>query len=86
MRIRLVGDADDALGFSLAGIESTVPRDRREADRAFTTIEAEKGVGLVLVSAAVEHLGSPALERLRRRGGIPAIVVLPGKPPAGALP
>ncbi|HLN81523.1 MAG TPA: V-type ATP synthase subunit F [Thermoanaerobaculia bacterium] len=86
MRIRLVGDADDALGFSLAGIEGIVPRDRREADRAFAAIEAEKGIGLVLVSAAVEDLGSPALERLKLRGGIPAIVVLPARARGDASP
>jgi vacuolar-type H+-ATPase subunit F/Vma7 len=86
VKICLVGDADDALGFSLAGIEGTVPRDRREADRAFAAIEAEKDIGLVLLSAAVEDLGSPALERLKRRGGIPAVVVLPARAPEDTLP
>lgn len=86
MKIRLVGDADDALGFSLAGIEGTVPRDRREADRDLAAIETEPGVGLVLVSAAVEELGAPALERLRDRGGVPVIVILPPRAPAVAAP
>jgi vacuolar-type H+-ATPase subunit F/Vma7 len=86
VKIRLVGDTDDALGFSLAGIEGTVPRDRSEAERDLAAIEAEPGVGLVLVSAAVEELRAPALERLRDRGGVPVIVVLPPRAPAVAAP
>ncbi len=83
MKIRLVGDAGDALGFSVAGIESVVVGDRREAERALAAVEAETEVGLLLVSASVDDLRPRALERIRRRRGLPALVVLPA-PSTGA--
>lgn len=77
MKIRLVGDADDVLGFSLAGVEGFIARDRRQAEQALAAVEADGGVGLLLVSASIEDLRPRALERIRRREGLPALVVLP---------
>lgn len=77
MKIRLVGDADDVLGFSLAGVEGFIVRDRRQAEQALAAVEADGGVGLLLVSASIEDLRPRALERIRRRGVLPALVVLP---------
>lgn len=81
--MRLIGDAGDALGFSLAGVESVVVRNRREAERALAAVEAETDVALLLVSASVEDLRPRALERIRHRRGLPALVVLPA-PASGA--
>lgn len=79
MKIRVVGDSDDVLGFSLAGVEGLAVRDRREAERALAAVEADGGVGLLFVSASIEELRPQALERIRRRGGLPALVLLPSK-------
>jgi vacuolar-type H+-ATPase subunit F/Vma7 len=80
VRIRFVGSSGDALAFSLAGVEGSLARDRREAEQALEAIESEGGAGLLLVSASVRNLSPRALERIRRRGGLPALVILP--PPA----
>lgn len=84
MKILLVGNAVDALGFSLAGVEGFVAHDRREAEQALGAIEADGGVGLLLVSASIEDLRPRALERIRRRGGLPALVVLPPRAAGGS--
>jgi vacuolar-type H+-ATPase subunit F/Vma7 len=86
VKIRLVGDAGDALALSLAGIESVVARNRREAERALAAAEAESGIGLLLVSASIDELRPRALERIRRRGGLPALVVLPAAAAGGFAP
>ena len=77
MKIRLVGDPDDVLGFSLAGVEGFIVRDRRQAEQALAAAETDGGIGLLLVSATIEDLHPRALERIRRRGGLPALIVLP---------
>jgi vacuolar-type H+-ATPase subunit F/Vma7 len=84
VRIRFVGSSGDALGFSLAGIAGALARDRREADKALEAIESDGGAGLLLVSASVRELSPRALERIRRRGGLPALVILPPEAAEGA--
>jgi len=84
VKIRFVGSSGDALGFSLAGVEGFVARDRREAEQALGAIEADRGVGLLLVSASVGDLRPRALERIRRRGGLPALVILPPEATGGS--
>jgi vacuolar-type H+-ATPase subunit F/Vma7 len=83
VRIRFVGSSGDALAFSLAGVEGSLARDRREAEQALEAIESE-GAGLLLVSASVRDLSPRSLERIRRRDGLPALVILPPEAAEGA--
>jgi vacuolar-type H+-ATPase subunit F/Vma7 len=84
VKIRFVGCSGDALGFSLAGVEGFLARDRREAEQALEAIESDGGAGLLLVAASVSDLRPRALERIRRRDGLPALVILPPETAEGA--
>lgn len=79
-----MGSSGDALGFSLAGVEGVLARDRREAEQALEAIESDGGAGLLLVSASVSELRPRTLERIRRRSGLPALVILPPEATEGA--
>ena len=78
MRLVLLGGADDARGFRLAGVETTVCRTREDVERAVAEL-SEKGdrqAAVVLVSEAVYQLAPVVVDMLQDRRW-PILVVLP---------
>jgi vacuolar-type H+-ATPase subunit F/Vma7 len=79
MRVLVLGTADDARGFALAGARAIVPQGRREVAAALARASEEQPpVGLVLVSAEVAALAEDAVRAFAARAGSPPILVLPG--------
>ncbi len=79
MRLILLGDADDARGFRLAGVETTVCRTRDDVERAAAAVleDGDGEIGVVLVSESVCQLAPSAMDALQDRPRWPILVVLP---------
>ena len=78
MRLVLLGDADDARGFRLAGVESTVCRTRDDAQRAVDEcLHGDRPAGVVLVSECVYRLAPMLFDELQDRPRWPIVMVLP---------
>ena len=79
MTLVLLGDADDARGFRLAGVEDRVCRTRADVDRAVAELFDGVGgrVGVVLVSEPVYRLAPDVMAALQDRPRWPILVVLP---------
>ena len=79
MRLVLLGDPDDARGFRLAGVESTVCR---TGDDVRLAVDEVRGggtpAGVVLVTESVYQLAPTVLDALRDRPRGPIVIVLPG--------
>lgn len=79
MRILLVGEALDAHGFALAGVEAVCPEDADTARAHLARAAgAEPPIGLLLVSERIAALVPRDVERLARSERPPAVLVLPG--------
>ena len=85
MTLVLLGDADDARGFRLAGVESTVCRTRDDVERAVAALLASgaRPTGVVLVSESVYQLAPSVMDALQDRPRWPILVVLPEQGNAG---
>jgi vacuolar-type H+-ATPase subunit F/Vma7 len=81
MRLVLLGDADDARGFRLAGVETTVCRTRDDVERAVADLSGngDEQTGVVLVSERVYRLAPGVVDALHDRPRWPILVVLPGR-------
>ena len=78
MTLVLLGDADDARGFRLAGVESRVCRTRGDVDRAIADLFDGGGqTGVVLVSEPVYRIAPDAIAPLMDRPRWPILAVLP---------
>jgi V/A-type H+-transporting ATPase subunit F len=77
MNIRVLGNPDAVLGFSLAGIEGRKATTAAEADRALNDALAEKDLGIILVTQDAADLIGPRMDRLLLRRTPPLIVVIP---------
>ena len=79
MRLVLLGDADDARGFRLAGVETTICRTRADVDHAVAQLFEDGGepTSVVLVSAPVHHLAPSVIDALQDRPRWPILVLLP---------
>lgn len=79
MRLVLLGDAADARGFRLAGVDSTVCRTRDDVDRAVAELfeNGDGHTGIVLVSAPVYRLAPSVMDALQNRPRWPILVMLP---------
>ena len=83
MRLVVLGDADDARGFRLAGVETVVCRTQADVDRALAGCVGHERSDVVLVSERVYHLAPTVLDALQNRPGWPILVVLPGSSEGG---
>jgi len=79
MKLVLLGDADAARGFRLAGVETTVCRTRDDVERAAARLleDGDREIGVVLVSRSVYQLAPTAMDALQDRPRWPILVVLP---------
>ena len=78
MPLLVLGDADDARGFRLAGVKARACGTERDLDRAIRDVVAAGETGsVVLVSEAVRRLSPAAIDALTSRPGWPMVVVMP---------
>ncbi len=78
MRLVLLGDADDARGFRLAGVETTVCRTRDDVERAVADLSDHSDeIGGVLVSERVHRLAPGVVDALHENPRWPILIVLP---------
>ncbi len=78
MRVLVLGTADDARGFGLAGALAWAPRGRREIEAALArAVTEEPPIGLVLVSAEIAAEAPRAVRSFAERAGAPPLLVLP---------
>ena len=79
MRLVLLGGADDARGFRLAGVESAICRSRADVDDAVAALleDRTRPPAVVMVSASVHRLAADAVVALQDRLHWPIVVVLP---------
>ena len=79
--ILVLGDADDARGFALAGASVVRCRTRENVLRSLRPIDAgDLAPTLVMASARVYALAPADLDRLRDRRTGPVVLILPETP------
>jgi vacuolar-type H+-ATPase subunit F/Vma7 len=83
MRVLVLGNADDARGFALAGATAIAPKSRRELE---TALAHATDVGLVLLSAEIAALAPRAVRAFVERPFAPPLLVLPAEPRAAGGP
>lgn len=74
MKILVIGHPDAVLGFSLAGVTGIVAATADEVNRALDEAQANKDVGIVLVTQDVAELIPARMEHLNLRSTIPLVV------------
>jgi len=87
MKVLVIGHPDAVLGFSLAGVGGIVTSNADETNRALDEAQANKDVGIVLVTQDVAQLIPARMEHLNLRSTIPLVVEIPsrGGAPEGQL-
>ena len=77
MRPVLIGDADDARGLSLAGVDAYVCTTREQVEKCVAqTLQSGRDT-LILFSASAARLIAERIAAWRRDGSGPPFVVLP---------
>lgn len=77
--IAVLGAAEDARGFALAGVPAIRCRTGGDVARALAACRAD---ALVIVSPPIAALAADEIERVRHQSGGPMIVALPDTPEA----
>ncbi|MBL8050027.1 MAG: V-type ATP synthase subunit F [Anaerolineales bacterium] len=83
MKILVIGHPDAVLGFSLTGVGGRVATNAEEVNQALDEAQANKEVGIVLVTQDVAELIPVRMEHLKLRSTIPLVVEIPS---AGGVP
>jgi len=77
MKILVIGHPDAVLGFSLAGVGGKVATTSEAVNQALDEAQANKDVGIVLVTQDVAELIPARMEHLKLRSTIPLVVEIP---------
>jgi len=77
MKILVIGHHDAVLGFSLAGVGGKVATTSEAVNQALDEAQANKDVGIVLVTQDVAGLIPARMEHLKLRSTIPLVVEIP---------
>jgi V/A-type H+-transporting ATPase subunit F len=87
MKILVIGHPDAVLGFSLAGVGGKVATSVDAVNQALDEAQANKDVGIVLVTQDVAALIPARMEHLKLRSTIPLVVEIPssGDAPEGQV-
>lgn len=85
MHVRFIGDARDAIGFSLAGVDSVDCQSRGELVDALEAARLDRDVAIVVLSPAAAALVEDVIERMRNATDLPIPLVLPDRQPEGAV-
>ena len=79
MKILVIGHPDAVLGFSLAGVGGKVATTADEVNQALDEAQANKDIGIVLVTQDVAALIPARLEHLNLRSTVPLEVEIPSR-------
>lgn len=79
MKIHVIGHPDAVLGFSLAGVGGRVAASADEVNQALDEAQANKEIGIVLVTQDVAQLIPARMEQLSLRSTIPLVVEIPSR-------
>ena len=77
MKILVIGHPDAVLGFSMAGVGGKVATNADGVNQALDEAQANKDVGIVLVTQDVAALIPARMENLKLRSTIPLVMEIP---------
>jgi V/A-type H+/Na+-transporting ATPase subunit F len=77
MKILVIGHPDAVLGFSMAGVGGKVATNADAVNQALDEAQANKDVGIVLVTQDVAALIPARMENLKLRSTIPLVMEIP---------
>ena len=83
MKILVIGHPDAVLGFSLAGVGGKVATTSDAVNQTLNEAQANKDVGIVLMTHDVAELIPARMEHLKLRSTIPLVVEIPS---SGGMP
>jgi len=84
MKIRVIGNQEAVLGFSLVGVHGTAVSTAEEADQALDEALSTSDTGIILVTEDVAELIESRMAQLKLRSTVPLVVEIPG--PEGVRP
>ncbi|NJC98516.1 MAG: Vacuolar H+transporting two-sector ATPase F subunit [Anaerolineales bacterium] len=79
MKILVIGHPDAVLGFSLAGVGGKIATTADEVNQALDDAQADKDVGIVLVTQDMAALIPARMEYLNLRSTVPLVVEIPSR-------
>ena len=79
MKILVIGHPDAVLGFSLAGVGGIPAATADEVNKALDEAQADKDIGIVLVTQEVAAMIPARMEHLSLRSTIPLVVEIPSR-------
>lgn len=77
MKVVIVGNEDECLGFSLAGVESVIVEDERTFIEQMQQLFDDKEVGVIAVADRYFSLFSERFSSVIEKRAIPAVVFIP---------
>ncbi len=84
MKMRVIGNQEAVLGFSLVGVDGQVAASADEVNQALDRALESDEVGIVLVTRDAARLIEPRMEQLKLHSTVPLVVEIPG--PEGVSP
>ena len=84
MKIRVIGNQEAVLGFSLVGVHGTAVSTASEANDALDEAFSTDDIGIILVTEEIAGLIEARMEQLKLRSTVPLVVEIPG--PEGVRP
>jgi len=73
----LIGDADSAAAFALAGVRGTTPESAAEAKEAFRSAVAEPEIMMLIVTEGFALQLEEEIGRHRQKGARPMVIEIP---------
>lgn len=78
MKVKIIGNPEAVLGFSLAGVQGQAVATADEINQALNEAMSDSEVGIILVTEDVARLILPRMDQLKLRSTIPLVVEIPG--------
>lgn len=78
MKVRIIGNPEAVLGFSLAGVQGQAVTTANEINQALDEAMSDGEVGIILVTEDVARLILVRMDQLKLRSTIPLVVEIPG--------
>ena len=79
MKYYVIGDEDTVLGFSMAGVQGAVVRDRISAEAAFQQALGGHNVGILIITEKIADYIRPIVERYLFSERFPLILEIPDR-------
>lgn len=77
MKIAIVGNRDESLGFSLAGVIPFIVNDEKEFISTLTDLFKDKEIGVIIIVDRYFELFSKRFEKRLQKSALPSIVFIP---------